>query len=53
MDYGKKDAVRVSKVLGFAALFSMLLGLLLLLAERPFPVSIPMMIWILVYTVTR
>ena len=34
MDYGKKDAARVSRVLGCAALFSMLLGLLLLLAEK-------------------
>ena len=34
MDYGKKDAARVSRVLGFAALFSMLLGLLLLLADK-------------------
>ena len=34
MDYGKKDAARVSNVLGCAALFSMLFGLALLLAEK-------------------
>ena len=34
MDYGKKDAVRVSNVLGCAALFSMLFGFVLLLAEK-------------------
>jgi membrane protease YdiL (CAAX protease family) len=39
MDYGKKDAVRVANVLGCAALFSMLLGLLLLLAEKKNPWS--------------
>ena len=34
MDYGKKDAVRISNVLGCAALFSMLFGFVLLLAEK-------------------
>ena len=34
MDYGKKDAVRVSNVLGCAALFSILFGFVLLLAEK-------------------
>ena len=34
MDYGKKDAVRVANVLGCAALFSILFGFVLLLAEK-------------------
>jgi membrane protease YdiL (CAAX protease family) len=36
MDYGKKDAVRVANVLGCAALFSILLGFVLSLAEKKF-----------------
>jgi membrane protease YdiL (CAAX protease family) len=36
MDYGKKDAIRVANVLGCAALFSILLGFVLSLAEKKF-----------------
>ena len=34
----KKDAARVSKVLGYASLFSMILGLALSLAAEKYPI---------------